>query len=131
MTGPVTVISHATLFYYTITNRIIFSQGGPIMNISDWLDEKEAENVDVSQIDLPRNLAFDDDPDETIYFKDANPCGIFCTENHPFATVERFGHWYLSRGQDKQAGIHSDKMKWKLFTRDKEAALQTARTRIE
>ncbi len=26
---------------------------------------------------------------------------MFCTGNHPFATVERFGHWYYSRGQDK------------------------------
>jgi len=101
------------------------------MSISDWLDEKEAEGVDVSQIDLPRNMAFDEDPDETLYFKEIDPCTIFCTENHPFATVERFGHWYLSRGQDKRAGIHSDEMKWKLFTRDKETALRTARERIE
>lgn len=101
------------------------------MSISDWLDEKEAEQVDVSQIELPRNLAFDEDPDEVLYFKEENPCGIFCTENHPFATVERFGHWYLGRGQDKRAGIHSEKMKWKLFTRDRETALRTARERIE
>jgi hypothetical protein len=40
------------------------------MKISDWLDEKEAENVDVSQITLPRNMAYDEDPDETIFFKE-------------------------------------------------------------
>jgi hypothetical protein len=45
--------------------------------------------------------------------------------------VERFGHWYLSRGQDKKAGIHSSEMMWKLFTRDKNLALQTAKMRIE
>ncbi len=101
------------------------------MNISDWLDQKEAENIDVSEIELPKNMSYDDDPDETIYYKEINPCGLFCTENHPFATVENFGHWYLARGQDKKAGIHSSAMKWKLFTRDKELALQTAKDRIE
>ncbi len=101
------------------------------MNISDWLDEKESENVDVSKIVLPGNMAYDEDPDETIYFKEMNPCGLFCQENHPFSTVERFGHWYCSRGQDKKAGIHSSDMKWRLFTKDKNIALQTAKERIE
>ena len=101
------------------------------MKISDWLDEKEAEKLDVAQIALPTNMAYDDDPDETIFFKEINLCGLFCTENHPFATVERFGHWYLSRGQDKSAGIHSPEMKWRLFTKDKAIALQTAKARIE
>ncbi len=101
------------------------------MNISDWLDKKAAEGVDVSQIELPRNMAFDEDPDVTIFFKEFNPCGVFCTENHPFATVERFGHWYCARGQDKKAGVHSSAMKWRLFTMDKDLALQTAKTRIE
>ena len=90
------------------------------MKISDWLDEKEAENVDVSQIVLPKDMSFDEAPDETIYFKEIKPCGVLCTENHPFSTVERFGHWYYCRGQDKKAGIHSSQMKWRLFTRDKE-----------
>ena len=101
------------------------------MTISDWLDEQEAANVDVSQIELPRNMAYDEDPEETIYFKQINPCGLLCTKNHPFATVERFGHWYYSRGQDKKAGIHSSEMKWRLFTRDKDLALQTAKAHIE
>jgi hypothetical protein len=68
------------------------------LNISDWLDEQEAEGLDVSQIVLPRNMAFDEEPDETLFFEVINPCGIFCTENHPFSTVERFGHWYYARG---------------------------------
>ncbi len=101
------------------------------MKVSDWLDEKVREKVDVSQIVLPANMAYDDDPDETIFFKEMNPCGLFCTENHPFSTVERFGHWYLSRGQDKKAGIHSSEMQWKLFTKDKNIALQTAHEHIE
>lgn len=101
------------------------------MNISDWLDQQEAAKIDVSQIELPKNMSYDDDPDETIYYEEIKPCGLFCTENHPFATVERFGHWYLARGQDKKAGIHSSESKWKLFTKDKELALQTAHERIE
>ena len=40
------------------------------MKISDWLDEKEAEAVDVAQIELPRNMAFDEDPEETIFYKE-------------------------------------------------------------
>lgn len=101
------------------------------MTVSEWLDEQEAAGVDVSQIELPKNLAYDEDPDETLYFKQINPCGLLCTGNHPFATVERFGHWYYSRGQDKKAGIHSSEMKWSLFTRDKDFALQTAKEHIE
>jgi hypothetical protein len=101
------------------------------MKISDWLDEKEAENVDVSQITLPTDMSYDEAPDETIFFEEINPCGLFCTENHPFSTVERFGHWYHCRGQDKKAGIHSSKMKWGLFTKDKDIAIQTAKAHIE
>lgn len=101
------------------------------MKISEWLDSKEADNVDVSQIELPGNMAYAEDPDETIFYKEVKPCGLFCTRNHPFSTVERFGHWYYCRGQDKEAGIHSSEMKWKLFTKDKELALRTAKEHIE
>jgi hypothetical protein len=54
------------------------------MKISDWLDEQEAQNVDVSQIVLPKNMSYDEDPDETIFYQEVNPCGLFCTENLPF-----------------------------------------------
>jgi hypothetical protein len=101
------------------------------MNISDWLDERELENIDVSQVVLPNDLAYDESPEETIFFQEIRPCGILCTENHPFSTVERFGHWYYSRGQDKKAGIHSSGMEWKLFTRDRDLALKTAKAHIE
>lgn len=101
------------------------------MKISDWLDEQEKEQVAVAQLELPPDLAFDQSPDETLFFKELNPCGLLCPDNHPFATVERYGHWYHSRGQDLKAGIHSTKMKWSLFTRDKDLALQTAKARIE
>ena len=101
------------------------------MKLSEWLDEKEAEHVDVSQIALPADISFDGTPDETIFFKEINPCGFLCTDNHPFSKVERFGHWYRCKGQDKQAGIHSSKMKWHLFTKDRDRAIQTATARIE
>lgn len=101
------------------------------MKISAWLDKQVTENVDVSHIELPADLSYDDSPDDILYFKEIKPCGLFCTENHPYATVERFDHWYYSRGQDKQAGIHSSEMKWWLFTRSKELALNTAKSHIE
>lgn len=100
------------------------------MKISDWLDEKEKEIGDISQIELPRDLAFDEAPDETIHFEEIRPCGMLCEENHPFSTVERFGHWYLARGQDAAVGIHANGMIWQLFTRDRELALQTARSHL-
>ena len=101
------------------------------MKISDWLDERESEGFDVSHIVLPDDLVYDNAPDETVFFKEINPCGIFCSGNHPFATVERFGHWYYARGQDKGAGIHSSDMEWRLFTKDIELALCTAKSHIE
>ena len=101
------------------------------MKITDWLDEKQAEKVDVSQIQLPKDMAFDEAPDETVFFQEINPCGLLCAENHPFSKVERYGHWYCCKGQDKKAGIHSSKMKWRLNTRDKDLALQTAKAHIE
>lgn len=100
------------------------------MKISDWLDEKEAEKVDVAQIELPTDIAFDEAPDEIIFFEEINPCGVLCTQNHPFSKVERFGHWYRCKGQDQKAGLHSSEMKWRLFTKDEDRALQTAKEHI-
>lgn len=37
------------------------------MNISDWLDEKEAEGLDVSHIMVPHDLLYDSTPNETIF----------------------------------------------------------------
>ena len=62
------------------------------MKISDWLDEKEAEGIDVSKVELPKEMLFDEDPDETLFYKEDNPCGMLCAENHPFSKVERFGN---------------------------------------
>jgi hypothetical protein len=101
------------------------------MNISEWLDKKEAKNVDVSQIALPRDLSYDGVPDETIFFKEINLCGILCTDDHPFSTVERFGHWYYCRGRDKKTGVHPSGMEWRFFTKDRELAIRTAKSHIE
>ncbi len=101
------------------------------MKISTWLDKKTAQKIDVSQIKLPADISYDNDPNEILFFEEDKPCGFFCAENHPFSTVERFGHWYYSRGQDKKAGIHSSEMKWHLFTKDKDLALQTAKAHME
>ena len=100
------------------------------MTISDWLDEQEEENVDVSRIVLPAGMLYDESPEETVYFKEIRPCGFLCTGNHPFSTVERFGHWYVCKGQDYKAGIHSPEMTWHLFTKDKQLALKTAETHM-
>lgn len=63
------------------------------MRVADWLDEREAEKAHVSQIEIPAELLYEDQPDETIFFEEISPCGIFCRRNHPFSTVERFGNW--------------------------------------
>ena len=39
------------------------------MNISDWLDKKVAEGIDVSQIALPDDLSYDAVPDEVVFFQ--------------------------------------------------------------
>ncbi len=101
------------------------------MTISQWLDEREAEGLDVSQITLPEDMLFDESPEETVFFEEIKPCGFLCQENHPFSSVDRFGHWYVCKGQDKKAGIHATGMEWKLITKDKDLAVRTAKSHIE
>ncbi len=100
------------------------------MRIAQWLDQQEKAKVDVTQIELPKDLAYDRNPDELVYFEEHNPCGVLCSKNHPFAKVERFGRWFVCKGQDKRAGIHSAEQKWRLITKDKDLALQTARSHM-
>ena len=54
------------------------------MKISDWLDDKEAEGLEVSQIVLPDDLSYEEAPDETIFFEEINPCGSYyaCVANN-------------------------------------------------
>ena len=101
------------------------------MNISKWLDKKEAEGIDVSQIVLRDDLANDEAPAETIFFQEIRPCSILCTGNHPFSTVERFGHWYYCRGCDKETGPHTTRTQWVMFTKDKDLAIKIAKSHIE
>ena len=100
------------------------------MTISEWLDEKEAEGVDVSHIALPADLSFDEAPEETIFFEEIKLRFSLSAES-PIFYCRRFGHWYLSRGQDKKAGIHAEGMEWKLITKDKDLAIKTAKFHIE
>lgn len=101
------------------------------MTISEWLDQQETRGVDVSRIVVPRDLTGDEEPDETIYFKEVRVCSVLCTGTHPFATVERYGHWYYARGREKDKGPHTAKPEWWLYSRDKDLALRTARLHIE
>lgn len=101
------------------------------MNISQWLDKKEAEGIDVSRIELPEDLANNATPDETIFFEEIRPCTILCTRSHPFSTVEQFGHWYYCRGRDKEKGPHTTQPQWRLFTKDKDLAVKTAKAHME
>ncbi|HAJ27102.1 MAG TPA: hypothetical protein DCG53_07650 [Syntrophus sp. (in: bacteria)] len=107
-----------------------FKQANEI-KISDWLDKKAAEIFDVSQIVLPHDLSYDEVPDETIYFEEINQDGILSTADHPFSTVERFGHWYYCRGRNKGTDIQSSVLEWRFFTKDRDLAVKTARSHIE
>jgi hypothetical protein len=99
--------------------------------VSKWLDKKVKENIDVSQISLPADLLYEEVPDETIFFREINPDGMISAADHPFSTVERFGNWYCSRGRDTIKGTGKPGKEWRLFTKDKDLALQTAKSRIE
>lgn len=101
------------------------------MTVSEWLDGREDEGKDVSHIALPGGLANDEAPDETIFFEEIRPCSILCSGDHPFSTVERFGHWYYCRGRDKEAGRHTTQPQWWLFTKDKDLAVKTAKAHME
>ncbi len=100
------------------------------MSISKWLDKKEAEGIDVSQIKVPEEMFNEEAPAQTVYFKEIRPCSILCTGDHPFATVERFGYWFYCRGRDQEQGPHTTKPQWWLWTKDIELALKTAKTHI-
>jgi hypothetical protein len=101
------------------------------MNISEWLDKKEADGIDVSQITLPEGAFYDEAPDETIFFKEINPDGMLSIADHPFSTVERFGHWYYCRGRDKAISDHSSGMEWRFLTKDRNLSVKTAKSHIE
>ena len=101
------------------------------MNISEWLDMKVAEGVDVSRIELPAAMLHDEAPDETVFFEEIRTCSILCPGDHPFATIERFGDWYYCRGRDRERGPHTTLPQWWLFTKDEAFALETARAHIK
>ncbi len=101
------------------------------MTISEWLDEKKAEGIDVSHIVVPDDLTNEEDPEETIFFKQIRTCSVLCTGQHPFATVERFGDWYYCRGREKETGPHTTQPQWWMYTKDRKLAVKTAKSHIE
>ena len=100
------------------------------MTLAEWLDQKAEEGVDLAGLSLPQEILYDAEADERLYFAEENPCGVFCRENHPYASVERYGHWYHAHGQAREAGVHSDRLTWQLFTKNRSEALQAARSRM-
>ena len=48
------------------------------MALSDWLDEREAENVDISKITVPKDLLYDASPDELVFFKEIKDWIVSC-----------------------------------------------------
>jgi len=103
------------------------------MTLAEWLDDMAADGHDVSNLKLPEDMAYDADPDEIVFFQEINPCGFLCSEEHPFAVVERFDHWYYARGRDMGKTIHSAEPQnvWGLFTKDEQLAIATAQRHIE
>ena len=73
------------------------------MDISEWLDRKEAEGVDASRIDPPEDLLYDASPDEVVFFQVVNPCSILCSKEHPFSTVERLRALVLLQGPGQES----------------------------
>ena len=106
---------------------------GEDMTLAKWLDDMDADGKDMYNLKLPENLAYDADPDEILFFEEINPCGFLCSEEHPFAVVERFDHWYYARGRDKGETLHSaePQNEWGIFTKDKQLAIATAKMHIE
>lgn len=101
-----------------------------LLTVSQWLDQQVEDGKDVSQLQIPSTVLYDSTADETVFFEEIKPCSILCDENHPHSTVKRFGRWFVARGQDRKAGIHSDTMKWQLNTRDKAKALHAAKAHL-
>ncbi len=67
------------------------------MNISTWLDRKTAEKIDVSHIELPADISYDNDPDERLFLKSISLVDIFVPEIIP-----------LPRSNDMDAGITAE-----------------------
>lgn len=104
-----------------------------IFEPKEWSVEKQSRRSAVRQFPGHPSAANMQEQNEgtRFFFEEINPYGIFCKGSHPFSTVERFGHWYYCRGQDKEAGIHSSGMEWRLFTKDRDLAVKTAKSHIE
>jgi hypothetical protein len=84
---------------------------------------------DVSEIDPPADLLYDDRPDETIYFDEINSCGILYRTITPFPPSSGSA-MVLCPGQDRNAGLHSAERN-EAVHQGQIVALSTAKAHIE
>ena len=49
-------------------------------------------------------MSYDEDPDETIYFKEINPCGILCEGKHPVLPLTVLATGFMAEGRIKMPG---------------------------
>ena len=101
------------------------------MNISEWLDKKEAEGIDLSQIELPDDLLYDASPDEVVFFSGGATLQHPLLEKSPFFYRRALRALVLLQGPGQEAGIHATGMEWRFFTKNKDLALKTAKSHIE
>jgi len=105
-------------------------QGEKNMKISEWLDKKEAKALMYLKSHCPIASLMNDEPDDTIFFKDMNHDGSFLP---PIIRFYCRALWalVLLPGRDSVTGNHSPGIEWRLFTKDKDLALKTAKSHIE
>ena len=101
------------------------------MNISDWLDRKVAEGIDVQ----PRSHCLTIcrmtlSPTRSYFFRFCSPA-VSSAQKSPLFHGRALRALVSCRGQDKKAGVHATGMEWTFFTKDKDLAVKTAKSRIE
>ena len=47
-------------------------------------------------------MSYDEDPDETIYFKENKQCGILCEVNIPFLLLNGLANGFIAEGRIKK-----------------------------
>ena len=72
------------------------------MKISEWLDKKEAEGIDVYQITLPDSLSYDEVPDETIFLRRLIIKELFLQPNIRFLLQSALDTGIMAGGATKQ-----------------------------
>jgi hypothetical protein len=99
------------------------------MKISDWLDEKEAEKLDVSQIALPDDLSYDKVPDETIFLRRLIFAGFSVQAIIPFLRSSALDTGIIVEVETRRPAF--TRQEWRFFTKDRDLAIKTAKSHIE